>query len=73
MSFTQLFLGTNPIPGTSEEGGDEALPSPLEASTGLPQDASSTKKEDSDAGCGGGMKANKGMILRKSVDYIRYV
>ncbi|KAM6492743.1 Helix-loop-helix DNA-binding domain containing protein [Amanita muscaria] len=61
--------GTNPIPGTSEEGG--ALPSPLEAS---PQDPSlSAKKEDSDAGCGGAMKANKGMILRKSVDYIRYL
>lgn len=61
--------GSNAIPGTSEDGG--ALPSPLEAS---PQDASlSAKKEDSDAGCGGAMKANKGMILRKSVDYIRYL
>lgn len=64
---------------------DGLLPSPLEVfgPGGSPREGSTKKEDGSDtgaegaangvngAGAGGVVKANKGMILRKSVEYIR--
>ena len=58
------------------DSSDPLLPSSYGLTSGIGNNGSSSPngvmKEEGDGESGAVVKANKGMILRKSVDYIRY-